>query len=93
MKSFKKKQKTFAFVAQFFCGHTYSTDLIGPIFSASEPRRKKLTLNGQMAAYSRKIDCEEKKDKTVSAQSTSKTSTVKQTQSAWFICKNDRGRY
>ena len=42
------EEKKFALVAKFFCGHAYSTDLIGHILSASEPRRKKITLIGRI---------------------------------------------
>ena len=42
------EEKKFALVANFYCGHAYSTDLIGHIFSASEPRRKKVTLIEQI---------------------------------------------
>ena len=35
------RKKSLLLLQSFFCGHTYSTDLIGHILSASEPRRKK----------------------------------------------------
>ena len=70
------EEKKFAHVANFFCGHAYSIDLIGRIFSTSEWRRKKSHQLDE-STYSRKMSCEEKKDKTVSFQSTNKKSILK----------------
>ena len=59
------EEKKFAYVAKFFCGHAYLTDLIGRIWRTSEPWKKKSHWLDELA-YSRTNEPWRKNDKTVS---------------------------
>ena len=70
------KKKCLLLFRIFFCGHAYLTDLIGHILSTSEPKRKKSRWLNELA-NSRKMNREEKKDKTVYFQSTNQESMIR----------------
>ena len=74
----RSNQKKYAVVAKFFCGYAYSTDLIDhlDIFAARLNREEKSDAVDVFAAQIN--NREEKKDKTVSFQSTNKESMVPQ---------------